>query len=117
MKTIDSMARSLALPTSRRSSFVTIGGSVLAAIAGLTADAAGKKKRRKDKKKDDKKCKRQIDQCNGYFVPLCEEEGAPEDCTESIAECCGFLGNCQAEEFIDCLMTLMRPPEPEDAIR
>jgi hypothetical protein len=117
VKTIDGMARNLARPTSRRSSLFTIGGSGLAAIASLSADAAGKKKRKKDKKKDDKKCKRQVDQCNGYFVPLCEVEGAPEECTESIAECCASLGNCQAEEFIDCLMTLMRPPEPEDAIR
>jgi hypothetical protein len=112
--TIDTLARQLALPTSRRASLLALGAPGLAVMTGFSPVTEAKKKRNNNKKKDDKKCKRQVGQCNDYFVPLCEEEGAPEGCTELIGECCEFLGACQAEGFIDCLMTLMRPPRPGD---
>lgn len=110
---VDVLARQLALATSRRGSLLALGGSGLAAIAGLSPVEAAKKS--KKRKKDNlQKCKRQVGQCNAYFAPLCEDENAPESCAEQIGECCAFLGTCQAEAFIDCLMTLMRPPRPEN---
>jgi hypothetical protein len=88
--TIHTLARQLALPTSRRASLLALGAPGLAVMTGFSPVTEAKKKRKNNKKKDDKKCKRQV------------------------GECCEFLGACQAEGFIDCLMTLMRPPRPGD---
>jgi hypothetical protein len=111
----DLLSQRLALATSRRASLLSLGGAGVAAITGLSLTEAGKtSKKRKKNKKDNKKCQRQVGQCNAYFAPLCEDENAPAGCAEQIGECCAFLGTCQAEAFIDCLMTIMRPPRPEN---
>lgn len=107
--TIALLTRELARPASRRASLLAIGVPGLAAIAGHAPAAEGKK-RKKRKKDKEKTCKRQVGQCNGFFGPLCQEEGAPEDCVEQTTACCELLGDCQADAFIDCLITLIRPP-------
>lgn len=111
---LDNLARRLAQATSRRGSLLTISGTGLAAIAGLSSGAAGKKskKRKKGKNKADKKCRKQEDQCNAFFQPLCAEERAPEDCTERLGECCELLGACQAAAYNECLFAIIRPPVP-----
>jgi hypothetical protein len=112
--TIDTLARQLALPTSRRASLLALGVPGLAVMTGFSPATEAKKKRKNNKKKDDKKCKRQVGQCNGVFAPICAEEDAPVDCVEQTGACCAFLDDCQADAFIDCFFALIRPPEPEE---
>jgi hypothetical protein len=105
---IDSLTRRVADGISRRDSIFALGGAGLAALSGLaTAEARKKHKRKKDKKKSDKKCKRQKDECNGVFAPLCADPDAPEDCLELTSACCAFLGDCKAAAFLDCFFALL----------
>jgi hypothetical protein len=108
-KPLDALARPMAMGSSRRGSLLTLGGAGLAALA---APLAGSAKNKKKCKQTGKKCQRQVGQCNGYFVPLCEDEDAPEDCVELTAACCELLGDCQADAFIDCFLTTILRPSP-----
>lgn len=104
----ESLGRRIVLATSRRGSLLALAGAGLAVIAASPQAEAG------NKRKDDKRCKRQVDQCNAYFEPLCDGEEARENCAQDIGACCAFLRECGAEAFIDCLLTLMRPTRPPE---
>ena len=105
---IDSLTRRVAAGVSRRDSFLALGGAGLASLTGLaTVEARKKPKRKKDKKKSDRKCKRQKDQCNGAFEPLCADPDAPPDCLALTGACCAFLGDCKADAFLDCFFDLL----------
>ncbi|MGH2618556.1 MAG: hypothetical protein ACRDJC_25275 [Thermomicrobiales bacterium] len=95
---IDAITRRAAAGISRRDSFATLGGAGLAAALGAPLVAAAKKS---GKRKADK-CKKQVGQCRGFFTDVC---GAEANCPEVFA-CCDVLANCNAGEFIECLVAI-----------
>lgn len=88
----------------RRASLLTLGTAGLAALSlPLTGAARKKNRKNRNKKKGDvnKFCKTQVEQCETFVLPLCEDINDPE-CVEVLA-CCAPLGSCDFDGFVACL--------------
>lgn len=123
----DTFTRGAGSGLSRRSSLLSLGAIGLAAIAAPVSVSAKKNRKKRKKNKvapacppltedcsDEigQTCTRQKDECNAFFLSLCREEGAPEDCAAATEACCELLGTCQAGAYIECFMNIIRGARP-----
>jgi hypothetical protein len=94
---IDGIARTLGTQD-RRSSLKALALGI--AAVGAAPRVAGAKS--KAGKKAKKQCKKQVAPCVSQLQALCDP--ANTDCLNNAVECCGFLGTCNANAAIDCII-------------
>lgn len=101
------LTRSVTLASERfgRRSMVALGAAGLAAAAApgaVTVSKAGKRAR--------KRCRRQVQPCQetilAWVEGVCQADPDPPACIETrgaYADCCAFLGSCNASATLECL--------------
>jgi hypothetical protein len=118
----DAFSRRAGEAVSRRSSLVTLGSAVLAAMVAMpgsgVAGKSGKSKNKNKSKKQAKKqslklCQQQVGQCQTFIKAECQGNG----CGTVVAVCCPLLGTCQNEAFFTCLVDAFnqQPTEATDS--
>jgi hypothetical protein len=100
---LDAPTRTVAAQDRRRS-LKTMSVAALAA-AGLTPRLAAAKG--KPGKAVKKKCKKQVAPCETAFAETCSNAMGAEECRNSVAECCAFLGSCNAGDAMECFVDLL----------
>jgi hypothetical protein len=118
----DAFSRRAGDAVSRRSSLMTLGSTVLAAMVAMpsfgVAGKSGKSKNKNKSKKQAKKqslklCQQQVGQCQTFINAECQGNG----CGTVVAVCCPLLGTCQNEAFFTCLVDAFnqQPTEATDS--
>jgi hypothetical protein len=88
----------------RRRSLKTMSVAALAAVGLAPRMAAAKSKAGKAAKK---RCKKQVSPCQVAFNEVCESSMGSDECRSAVAECCAFLGSCNAGAAMECFVTLL----------
>lgn len=71
--------------------------------------AAGKKRKRKKQRKDscgrkiEQTCGRQREPCLAEGRTFCARTRDPAACEATMSTCCGFMAQCDAQGYIDCM--------------
>jgi hypothetical protein len=79
-------------------------GMALSGAALSLANASEAKKHNKHKKHKNR-CQPQVDQCVGAFTEVCNQFLDIDLCLSDVAECCAFLGNCDAASAMACIVS------------
>jgi hypothetical protein len=104
---IDTLTREVAAARGRRQSLKVAGAAALFAVGLTTRLTDAKGKGRKGGKAEKKQCKKQVSQCNAAFEELCSGSMGAEECRQAVAECCQFLGKCNAGGAMACIVDLL----------
>lgn len=106
-QTFDTVTRSVA-GTSRRRSLLALGG------AGLAATLAGRSLSTEAKSGKNKKCKKQKKQCMQAITSYCNQlNGLGPGCEEDLKPCCTSFKKCKANAGLTCMLdklVYMCPP-------
>ncbi len=102
---LDAPTRTVAAQDRRRS-LKTMSVAALAAV-GLTPRLAAAKGKSGKAAKNLRKCKKQVAPCETAFAETCSNAMGAEECRNSVAECCAFLGSCNAGDAMECFVELL----------
>jgi hypothetical protein len=102
----DVITRRAAAGTSRRRSFMALGGAALAAVAAGPTRTEAAKAGKKARKKALKKCRRQVGQCHEFLGWACPDQ----PCEQRLGRCCSSFARCDASSALQCIFE----PEPDE---
>jgi hypothetical protein len=105
----DALARRAVTIEDRRSALKSLAAAALVTGIAASQPAAAKKRSKKKSQKNKalQKCKAQVAPCQAALETQCDP-GEPgfDDCQANVAECCAFLGGCNAQAAMDCVISL-----------
>jgi hypothetical protein len=101
----EAATRRVADGVTRRGALTSLAGAGLAAAFAQPLSVTAKKdSAKKAKKQANKRCQNQVAQCVGWLEAKCADEPCDPEGEENFRACCQYLGQCNAQAFIECIV-------------